>query len=210
MKLVSPASPSITTTPSATSITLGPTAPTLKDSALLSGGYNPTGTITFTLYNPGGTLVDTETATVKGNGTYTTPKGYTLPGTGTVTGTYQWDASYKGDGNNTGVSENNATAEQVKVVSPCGSLTAYFLSATYATGSFTGLFCVNASGTGTYSQNGGPTVTGTVKISGTTTAIAASGAHLVLLGQKTSTYSSFTETAPAPMKSGTFTLATLP
>jgi len=208
--LISPASPSITTTPSATSITLGPTPPTLKDSAILAGGYNPTGTITFTLYNPGGTLIDTETATVKGNGTYTTPKGYTLPGTGTVTGTYQWDASYKGDGNNTGISENNATAEQVKVVSPCGSLTAYLLSATSSAGSFTGLFCVNSAGTGTYSQNGGPTVTGTVKISGTTTAIAASGPNLVLLGQRTSTYSTFTETAPTPMKTGTFTLATLP
>ena len=96
----------------------------------------------------------------------------------------------------------------MKVVSPCGSFTAYFLSATYAMGSFTGLFCVNASGTGTYSQNGGATVTGTVKTSGETTAIAASGTNLVLLGEKTATSSTFTETAPAPMKSGTFTLAT--
>ena len=54
-------------------------------------------------------LVDTETATVSGNGTYTTPTGYTLPTTGTVTGTYQWDASYSGDGNNNTVSDTNAT-----------------------------------------------------------------------------------------------------
>ena len=70
---------------------------TLKDTATLSGGYNPTGTITFTLYNPNGTLVDTVTVTVSGDGSYTTPTGYTLPTTGTVTGTYQWDASYSGD-----------------------------------------------------------------------------------------------------------------
>ena len=66
----------------------------LKDSAVLSGGYFPTGTITFTLVAPGGATVDTETVTVNGNGTYTTPTGYTLPTTGTVTGTYQWNATY--------------------------------------------------------------------------------------------------------------------
>ena len=209
--LIGPASPSITTTPSATSITLGPTPPTLKDTAVLSGGYEPTGTITFTLHNPGGTLVDTETVTVSGNGSYTTPTGYTLPTTGTDTGTYQWDASYtSGNANNSNASENNATAEQVKVISPCGSLTAYFLSATSTTGSFTGLFCVNASGSGTYSQNGGATVTGQVLTSGATTWISASGTKLALLGEKSSTINTFTETAPVPMKTGTFALSPLP
>ena len=37
---------------------------------MLSGGYYETGTITFTLYD-GSTLVDTETVTVSGNGSYT-------------------------------------------------------------------------------------------------------------------------------------------
>ena len=87
---------------------------TLKDTAVLSGGYYETGSITFTLYL-GSTLVDTETVSVNGNGTYTTPTGYTLPTTGTVTGTYQWDASYSGDTNNTSASENNVAAEQVVV-----------------------------------------------------------------------------------------------
>jgi hypothetical protein len=215
--LISEASPSIVTTPSATSIAVGPTPPTLTDTAVLSGGYNPTGTITFTLYNPGGTLVATRTATVSGNGSYTTPTGYTLPTTGTVTGTYQWDASYtSGNANNKAASENNATGEQVKVVSPCGSLTAYFLSATYATGSFTGVFCVNAAGTGTYTQYSVPagtqtaTGTGKILISGGITAISGSGTGLALLGEKTATYSTFTETVPTPMKTGTFTLTTLP
>ena len=58
---------------------------------MLAGGDNPTGTITFTLYNPSGTMVDTETVKVSGDESYTTPTGYTLPTTGTVTGTYQWD-----------------------------------------------------------------------------------------------------------------------
>jgi ELWxxDGT repeat protein len=90
--------------------------PTLTDSAVLSGGYNETGTITFTLYR-GSTLVDTETVPVNGDGTYATPTGYTLPTSGTVTGTYQWDAVYSGNGDNNVASDNNDPAEQA-VVSP--------------------------------------------------------------------------------------------
>ncbi len=114
--LVSPASPAIATTPNMTSVTLGTNPMTLADTALLSGGYSPTGTITFTLYQ-GTALVDTETATVNGDGSYSTPTGYTLPTAGTVTGTYQWDAVYNGDANNGGASDINAANEQV-VVSP--------------------------------------------------------------------------------------------
>ncbi len=80
----------------------------------MSGGYSPTGTVTFTLYD-GSTLVDTETATVNGDGTYATPTGYKLPTTGNVIGTYQWDVAYSGDVDNTAVSEINATREQVTV-----------------------------------------------------------------------------------------------
>ncbi len=113
---VNPASPTLVTTPSSIIVTLGSTAPTLTDSAVLSGGYYETGTITFTLYyNGGSTPVDTETVTVNGNGSYTTPTGYTLPATDTVTGSYQWDASYGGDGNNNSASDNNDPAEQVTV-----------------------------------------------------------------------------------------------
>ena len=106
--------PSIITTPSQSSVTLGSSSVTLGDTAVLSGGYNPTGTITFTLHL-GSTLVDTETVTVNGDGSYSTPTGYTVPSTGTVTGTYQWDSSYSGDSNNNSASENNAANEQVTV-----------------------------------------------------------------------------------------------
>jgi uncharacterized repeat protein (TIGR03803 family) len=92
---VSPASPTISTTAGGTAV-LGSGTP-LTDSATLSGGYNETGSITFTLYAPdGSTVVDSETVTVSGNGTYNTPNGY-VP---TSTGTYQWVASYSGDANN--------------------------------------------------------------------------------------------------------------
>ena len=97
--------------PNMTSVTLGGNPMTLNDTAVLSAGYSPTGTITFTLYQ-GTTLVDTETATVNGNGSYSTPTGYTLPTTGTVTGSYQWDATYSGDTNNNGATDINAANEQ--------------------------------------------------------------------------------------------------
>ena len=87
----------------------------LTDSAVLSGGSNPTGTITFTLVAPGGSTVDTESVTVSGNGTYTTPVGYTIPYHGGLAGIYQWNASYSGDAINDPVSDNNDPAEQVQV-----------------------------------------------------------------------------------------------
>jgi uncharacterized repeat protein (TIGR03803 family) len=105
--VVSAANPTLTTVPDPSAITLGTTAPTLSDSAVLSHGYNETGTINFTLTAPDGSIVDTEMVPmVNGDGTYTTPIGYTLPSTGSVTGTYQWNASYdSGDPNNNSVPE---------------------------------------------------------------------------------------------------------
>ena len=111
---VSAASPTLSTTPIPATVALGTTAVTLKDTADLEGGFHPTGTITFTLHQ-GSTLLDTETVTVTGNGTYTTPTGFTLPTTGTVTGTYQWDATYNGDANNSTVSDTGAANERVTV-----------------------------------------------------------------------------------------------
>jgi hypothetical protein len=106
---VVPGAPTIATTPNPTSTTVGNT---LTDMAVLSGGYNPTGTLTFTL-SLNGTVVDTETVTVSGNGPYTTPTGFTV----TAPGVYQWNAVYSGDSNNNAASESGAASEQV-VVSP--------------------------------------------------------------------------------------------
>jgi uncharacterized repeat protein (TIGR01451 family) len=112
---VIPASPTLTTAPNTTTVTLGAAAPPiLKDTADLEGGFNPAGTITFELFQ-GSTLVHTETVTVNGNGSYTTPTGFTLPTSGTVTGTYEWVAVYSGDFNNNEVSDSNPTAELVTV-----------------------------------------------------------------------------------------------
>jgi hypothetical protein len=119
------ASPTLVTTATPNGLFALPTtvAPTLTDSAVLSGGYNPTGTITFSLYyNGGSTAVDTETVPVSGNGTYTTPMGYTLPTDVTVTGSYVWTASYTGDSNNGMASDDGTSlAEQVQVGRPNAS-----------------------------------------------------------------------------------------
>jgi hypothetical protein len=115
--VVSPARPTLTTTPHPAALTLGPKPRTLTDSAVLAGGSSPTGTITFTLFvNGGSTPVDTETLIVDGNnGTYSTPVGFTLPATGAVTGTYQWDAVYSGDENNNAASDTGSPRERVVV-----------------------------------------------------------------------------------------------
>src|SRR5262249_7363658 len=88
--------PTLVTTASSP-VTLGTTAPTLSDSAVLAAGTNPTGSITFTLTGPAG-FSYTQTDTVNGNGTYTardTPAAL-------VAGTYTWSARYSGDVNNMG------------------------------------------------------------------------------------------------------------
>jgi hypothetical protein len=68
--------------------------------AQLAGGFSETGFLTFRLFAPNDTLVDTEAVAVHGTGIYITPHGY-LPRTA---GTYQWVATYGGDINNLAVS----------------------------------------------------------------------------------------------------------
>jgi hypothetical protein len=74
----------------------------IHDTATLSGGDSPTGTITFNLYGPGdadcsGPPVFTDRATVNGNGSYQSGA-YAL----TAAGVYRWVVQYSGDHNNHG------------------------------------------------------------------------------------------------------------
>src|SRR5262249_25973694 len=82
------ASPTLNTAATPATVPPGANSVTLGDTASLADGVNPTGTITFTLVGPGGATADTETVTVSGNGTYTTPIGFALPTTGAATGAY--------------------------------------------------------------------------------------------------------------------------
>ena len=100
--------PNLSTTGTNGNVTLGTTVQTLTDTVDLTNAYEPTGSLTFSLYENGGTSpVYSETDPVDANGTYTTLNGYTLPTTGAVAGSYQWDVTYNGDPNNNPTSDNN-------------------------------------------------------------------------------------------------------
>jgi hypothetical protein len=97
-------------------VALGATA---KDTATLSGGSSPTGTITFCVYgpsDPGCTAapVATSTASVHGDGGYGSASF-----TPAQAGTYHWIASYGGDGNNnTAGGTGGAAGESTVVTAP--------------------------------------------------------------------------------------------
>src|SRR5262249_34595137 len=96
--VVNPASPTLVTTASPSTVTLPAAVPTiLSYSAVLSRGYFPTGSTVFTLTGPNG-FSYTQTDTVSDNGTSSAST--TLPTSGTVAGTYVWTVTYQGDVNN--------------------------------------------------------------------------------------------------------------
>jgi uncharacterized repeat protein (TIGR01451 family) len=118
--VTSPAVATLLTTASSAITPVGASAPTLTDTAVLSG-YFPTGTIVFTLTGPGA-FSYTQTDTVSGNGSYTA--GTTLATT--VAGTYTWKAHYSGDTNNSAADDQAGFQEQIIVdpVSPTLTTTA--------------------------------------------------------------------------------------
>jgi hypothetical protein len=120
--LVSKAAPTIATTQSAG----GNLGVVLSDTATVSGGSSPTGTVTFVLFPP-------SNATCSANGTaavYTSPAetlsgGTATSGSYTTTsaagaGTYLWVATYSGDANNSGAA-SGCTAEAVTVTGGGGT-----------------------------------------------------------------------------------------
>jgi hypothetical protein len=117
---VNPASPRITTTDSPTSELIGTTA--LTDKATLSGGDDPTGTITFYLFGPSqgctatptvGSYTFSASVSANGDGTYGPVTG-PIPST---TGTWEWVAVYVGNGNNNSADSGCGT-EAVSVTAP--------------------------------------------------------------------------------------------
>ena len=148
----------------------------LTDTATLSGGNNPTGSITFTLTAPGGAVVDTETVGgITGDGTYTTPNGF-LP-TLTV-GTYTWSATFTSSTDGTTVTDNSGTAENELVTPATPTITtnaALLVNSTIGSlmqdsATVSGSF--NGTGTITFTVTGPDGITspvGTVAVSGDNT-----------------------------------------
>ncbi len=89
----------------------GPVGTSISDTATVTGGVNPTGTVTFNLFPPGNTTctapsVFTSTNSLSG-GSATSGSFLTA-----AVGTYRWVATYNGDTNNAAVS-SGCTAEPV-------------------------------------------------------------------------------------------------
>jgi Tfp pilus assembly protein PilV len=106
---VTKASPSISTTPGAG----GTTGITLTDTATVSGGYSPTGAVTFKLYSPSDPTCSAAAAyTVTDN---TAP--YAAPGfVSNAVGVWHWKADYAGDSNNN--SASSGCGEPVTTTAP--------------------------------------------------------------------------------------------
>ena len=121
-----PASPSLTpASPQTTTIqTTVNGAPTLSVTALLSGGNQATGTLTFTLkITPQNQSLHSYTVTpalvnVQGDGFYSAS--YTVPAG--LAGTYTWNASYGGDPNNKPVVSTFMGTEVVETPTVYGTL----------------------------------------------------------------------------------------
>jgi hypothetical protein len=110
--IVAKYSPSITTTASGSV----PAGGTVSDTATVSGGLNPGGSVTFQLFAPDDPTCRTPTATTTGTLATGTASSGNAPAGGV--GTYNWVATYNGD------ATNNA------VTSPCGSETVAVTRAT--------------------------------------------------------------------------------
>jgi hypothetical protein len=103
------ASPTIITTSNPTgSVTQTNMTMTVTDSAVVSAGYNETGSLVFTLTGPGG-FSYTQTDTLAGNSTYTATT--SLPA-GAALGTYTWTVTFAGDANNNSAADQGGAAEQ--------------------------------------------------------------------------------------------------
>ncbi len=157
---ITPATPAVATSQQPSSAIVGST---IADQATVSGGFNPTGTVTFNLYdnpNGSGTLLFTDANVPLVNGTATST-GYTA----TATGTDFWVATYNGDSNNSAISSGTGL-EPVTITSATPVITtsqqppnATVGSAIADTASVSGGF--NPTGTVTFNLYDNPNGTGT-------------------------------------------------
>ncbi len=88
----------------------------ISDTAVVAGGYRPTGTMTFRLYGPGDSTclrpLSTTPTPVEGIGVY-----HSGPFVATTPGTYRFLASYSGDANNLAAADScTGSAQEVPVM----------------------------------------------------------------------------------------------
>src|SRR5207248_279171 len=156
--VINKATPSIATTLSSSAVTVGSS---VNDSAAFTGAFNPTGTVTYSVFNENTCTTPATVPTqisgqpaavaVSANGTIPDPASVTF----NKAGTYYWQASYGGDGNNVAV-KSPCTSETITIGKATPSV-ATTLSATsvpvggaiHDSSAFTG--AVTPTGTVTYS-----------------------------------------------------------
>ena len=90
---------STTVSPSSVSIIASQSA---TDTAILSGGYNPQGTVTFRAYKNDSTCQSANLVFMSSPDPVTNNQSISDPFTPTSAGTYYWTAQYSGDSNNNG------------------------------------------------------------------------------------------------------------
>ena len=156
--VVSPAHPTI-----ATLATEGAAQGDLiHDTATVSGAFNPTGTVTFSLYgatDPSctGNPIFTSTVAIASNGTATSGT-FAAP----AAGTFHWIASYSGDANNVGVSGTcGDTGETTTISQFAPSISTVLHSGDLAGAKITVLFGSAVTDQATL-KDAGPTAGGTV------------------------------------------------
>ena len=137
---ISKAGPTIATTAGAG----GQVPVDVSDSATVSGGNSPTGTVTFTLYGPtglGSSAVCSAATAVTGSASTVTLSGGKATSTAvhvTTAGTYQWIATYSGDANNASAS-SACGDEPVTTTAGGGGVQGITTPGTGGTGSLTGI-----------------------------------------------------------------------
>jgi hypothetical protein len=112
-----PGAPTIATR-ATTPVTVGAT---ISDTAIVSGGTDPTGTVDFALYGPNDATCSGEPIFTSNGRALTNGTATSAPFTTTVAGTYRWIASYNGDANDTAVSGSCNDANETSVVNPPGA-----------------------------------------------------------------------------------------
>ena len=148
------ASPSIVTSASRTGGGVVGTGTTC-DSATLSGSFNGTGSITFTLTAPDHSTAQVGAAvTVNGDGSYDSPSCPLL----TQVGTYTWHATYSGDSLNNGAVDNGDN-ESVSSIPTTPVITT---EQDPASGSVGDTYKDKATLSGTFRQDGSASITWTL------------------------------------------------
>jgi hypothetical protein len=174
--VVSVASAAVVTTRASAPVGVGGV---VTDTAALSGGFGPSGSITFALFGPGDTSCTgapafTSTVPVGGDGSYSS-----APFTTSAVGTYSFVASYSGDANNAPVATRCGDPAESVVVSPASAAIVTQASSPVAVGGTvsdaatlaagfnpTGSITFALFGPGDAACSGVPAFTSTVPVSG--------------------------------------------